>query len=151
MQIAELVSLRSTCDRANVGCVIVRNNRIVVSGYNGSPTGMEHCQDVGCLTTEVHPGCLRTVHAEAGAISFAAREGIKLQDSILYVTMSPCLECAKLIINAGIKVVIFKAQYRDLGGVLLLLKAGIQVFIGDDNYLLHKLVPKGEDKIEDKK
>lgn len=127
MAIANIVSFRSTCLRAKVGAVIVQDNRIVSTGYVGAPSGLPHCLDVGC---EIGPdgGCIRTVHAEVNAIAFAARAGIKLEGSTLYVTMSPCLNCAKLIINAGIREVVYRDEYRDPSGLKLLRQAGIEIY-----------------------
>ncbi|MFA5543531.1 MAG: dCMP deaminase family protein [Bacilli bacterium] len=126
IEIAKLISQRGTCNRAKVGCVIVKEGRIVSTGYVGSPSGLPHCIDDGCIIGE-DGGCVRTVHAEAGAIAFAAKAGISLQESIMYVTLSPCLSCSKLIINAGIRRVIFLEQYRKTDGIELLNMAGIEV------------------------
>lgn len=126
MMIAQLISQRSTCNRAQVGCVITQEGRIVSTGYGGAPSGLPHCMDVGC---KIGPdgGCIRTSHAEAGAIAFAARKGVALEGATLYVTLSPCLSCAKLIINAGISRVYYLEPYRDLSGIELLEKAGVSV------------------------
>jgi dCMP deaminase len=113
MEIAHSIAKRSTCLRKQVGCVITVDNRIVVTGYNGAPAGVPHCTSETCTG----PSCSVAVHAEAAAISFAARKGIALENSILYVTYSPCKKCAELILNAGIKQVIYDEPYRDLSGV----------------------------------
>jgi len=126
IEIARLMSERSTCERGRVGCVITDDNRIVCSGYNGSPSGMAHCIDVGCEVNDI--GCDRTLHAEAAAITFAARKGIALEDTVLYTTSAPCRNCAKLIINAGITTVYFKDLYRDNAGLMLLSQAGIPLW-----------------------
>lgn len=129
MQIAQLLALRSTCERGHVGAVIVRDRRIVATGYNGAPSGMAHCLDdgVGC---DVGPegGCRRAVHAEANAIAFAARDGIQLLGTTLYSTHAPCRKCAELIVNAGIKVVCYNIAYRDPAGIQLLDDAGIEFY-----------------------
>ena len=127
MEIALIVAKRSTCNRARVGCVITQEGRIVSTGYGGAPSGLPHCLDEGCLIGENDMGCIRTTHAEQGAIAFAAKKGVSLEGSTLYVSLSPCLPCAKLIINAGIKRVIYLEQYRKTDGVELLKKAGISV------------------------
>ena len=129
--IARIISLRGTCTRASVGCVIAQDGRIVSTGYVGSPTGLAHCLDEGCEIVDGH--CIRTSHAEQGAIAFAAKKGVKLEGATLYTTMSPCLSCAKAIINAGIKKVIFYHAYSDLSGITLLNKAGVVVdqYYGD--------------------
>jgi len=109
IEIAEIVAKRATCPRANVGAVIVANNRILTTGYNGSLPGMEHCLDVGCLM--VNNRCIKTVHAETNAILQGAKFGISLLNSTLYCTHYPCENCAKLIISAGIEKVFYKNEY----------------------------------------
>ena len=125
--IVTILSERSTCTRRQVGALLIRDNRIIAMGYNGSPSGLPHCEDVGCL---IGPdgGCIRTVHAEANVIAFAAKEGIETKGATLYVTLEPCLTCAKLIINAGITHVMCLEKYdRSWDGVLLLESAGVKV------------------------
>ncbi len=119
MQIAELVSLRSTCLRRKVGAIIVKEKRILSTGYNGAPTGIKHCCETGCLreklkipSGERHELC-RGLHAEQNAIIQAAYYGISIKDSLMYVTCHPCSVCAKMIINAGIKGIIIKEGYPD--------------------------------------
>lgn len=126
MMIALIVSKRSTCNRAKVGCVLTQDGRIISTGYGGSPSGLPHCINVGCLTGD-DGGCIRTSHAEQGAIAFAARKGVSLEGSTMYVTMSPCLPCAKLIINAGIKRVVYLEKYRMTNGIELLEEVGISI------------------------
>lgn len=111
MAIARQVSTRSTCSRKHVGAVIVRDKMILATGYNGSLSGLEHCDDVGHLMEDGH--CVRTVHAEANAIVQAARSGNRLEGATIYVTASPCFACFKLIANAGIKKIAFGEFYRD--------------------------------------
>lgn len=127
MRTATVISLRGTCERASVGAVIAREGRIISTGYVGAPSGLPHCTTVGCEVGN-HGGCTRTVHAEANAISFAARAGTSTDGSKLYCTHSPCLECAKLIINAGIIAVYFETPYRDTSGLALLVTAGIGIW-----------------------
>jgi len=119
LTIAGIVAKRSTCERAQVGAVIARDHRIISIGYGGAPSGMKHCFEVGC---EQGPdgGCIRTVHAEANAVAFAARSGIKVEGSTIYITHSPCLDCAKLIINSGITRVVYNRLYRERRGIALL-------------------------------
>ena len=124
MRVAAVVSQRGTCNRAQVGAVIARDGRIISTGYVGAPAGLPHCLDVGCDESE-YSGCIRTVHAEANAIAFAARYGIETNAATLYCTHSPCGNCAKLIINSGIFVVIFEQYYRDRTPLALLEKAAI--------------------------
>ncbi len=111
MNIATEVATRSTCDRKHVGAVIVRGKTILATGYNGSIRGLKHCDDVGHEMENGH--CVRTVHAEANAIVQSARHGIRLEDSEIFVTASPCYNCFKLIANAGIKKIYFGELYRD--------------------------------------
>lgn len=111
MEIAEKLATRSTCDRANVGAVIVNDdNRIVSTGYNGSLPGNSHCNDEGHVLRDGH--CIATVHAEINAITYCAKEGIKLKGTTIYVTHFPCINCAKSIISSGIKKVYYKNAYR---------------------------------------
>lgn len=109
LNIAREVSTRATCDRLHVGCVVVRDKQILATGYNGSAIGAPHCDDEGHQMVDGH--CVRTVHAEANAIAQAARTGVKLEGSTIYVTHKPCYGCHKLIQNAGISFVIFDTDY----------------------------------------
>jgi dCMP deaminase len=111
MNIAREVATRSTCDRKHVGAVIVRDKSILATGYNGSIRGLGHCDDEGHLMEDGH--CVRTVHAEANAIVQAARNGNRIDESSIYVTASPCWGCFRLIVNAGLKKVVFGEFYRD--------------------------------------
>jgi dCMP deaminase len=111
MNIAREVSTRSTCDRKYVGAVVVRDKSILATGYNGSIRGLPHCDDVGHSMEDGH--CVRTVHAEANAIAQAARQGVRIDASTIYVTASPCWGCFRLIANAGIVRVCFGEFYRD--------------------------------------
>lgn len=124
MQIAGIVAQRSTCNRLHVGAVIALEGRIISTGYAGAPSSLPHCSPDVC---NVNEPCTRTVHAEAGAISHAAKHGIKLLGSTLYCTHCPCLDCAKLIINSGINKVIYDIPYRKTQGLDLLRSAGIGV------------------------
>jgi dCMP deaminase len=111
MKIAEQVATRSTCDRKHIGAVIVRDKTILSTGYNGSLRGAAHCDEVGHDMDNGH--CVRTVHAEANAVAQAAKNGVALNASELYVTASPCLSCFKLAANCGINTVYYKEFYRD--------------------------------------
>lgn len=112
ISIAKDVSSRSTCVRKHVGVVIVNDSKhILTTGYNGSIRGLEHCSDVGCLMVDNH--CVRTIHAEANAICQAAVNGVSLNNSVAYVTVSPCWNCFKLMVNAGIKTIIVGESYSD--------------------------------------
>jgi dCMP deaminase len=126
MKIAEDVAVRSTCDRALVGAVLVKEKHIIATGYNGSPKGLEHCDDVGHLIVEGH--CVRTVHAEANAIIQAAVYGLATKDALCYVTHFPCLICTKMLINAGVKCIVYKNDYRvDEIAVQMLKEAGVEL------------------------
>ncbi len=119
MKIVEIVGTRGTCDRGRGGCVIVKNNRIVATGYVGSPAGTKHCDEVGHeMHTVIHESgeqsrhCIRTTHMEQNAIAQAARFGISIDGGTLYLKMTPCYTCAKIIINAGIKRVVCAMDYH---------------------------------------
>ncbi|TFG36589.1 MAG: dCMP deaminase family protein [Candidatus Aminicenantes bacterium] len=111
MNLAIQAATRSTCPRKHVGAVIVRDKTILSTGYNGSIRGAPHCTEVGCLIENDH--CVRTVHAEANAIVQAAYNGVRLDNAEIYVTASPCFNCFKLIVNAGIRTVYYGEFYRD--------------------------------------
>ena len=132
---------RSTCDRGHAACVIVKENRILATGYAGSPKGMPHCDDVGHLlrkqydnqTGEISTHCVRTVHAEQNAITQSAKFGVSLTDSTAYVTMEPCFTCAKMLVQVGVKrVVAFKKYHDDKDTVDLFTKAGITLDIHEN-------------------
>ncbi len=110
-RLAEHVSTRATCNRKNVGAVIVRDHNILATGYNGSIKGQEHCTDVDCMMENGH--CVRTVHAEANAIAQAAKNGVNINNSTIYTTASPCWNCFKLLANAGIKRICYLEFYQD--------------------------------------
>jgi len=133
IDIAELVSRRSTCLRRSVGAVIVKNRRILSTGYNGAPTGLRHCCEVGCIrerlnipSGERHELC-RGLHAEQNAIIQAALHGVSVKDATLYCTNHPCIICSKMIINAGIINIIYRQGYQDELAVEMLEEAGIKV------------------------
>lgn len=131
--IAELVAQRSTCTRRKVGAVIVRDKRIMATGYNGVPTGIRHCAEVGCLRAKLgvpsgerHELC-RGLHAEQNAIIQAATHGVTIGGSILFCTNSPCSICSKMLINAGVKKIYYKEGYPDPLGEEMLHEAGIEL------------------------
>lgn len=123
MSIAFQVATRSTCDRAHVGAIVVKDRRILTTGYNGAPAGLPHCDEVGHLMIGGH--CVRTLHAEQNAIIQAALHGVGVAGSALYVTHQPCLTCAKMIINAGIRRVVYAGHYPDADAVAFLDAAGV--------------------------
>lgn len=119
LSIAKLVSGRSTCLRRKVGAVVVKNKQILTTGYNGAPSGLTHCDELGCLREKLnvpsgqrHELC-RALHAEQNAFLQAARHGVSLDGATLYVTTQPCSICAKMIINVGIKHVYIEGDYPD--------------------------------------
>jgi dCMP deaminase len=133
MDIADLVSRRSTCLRRSVGAVLVRDRRVLATGYNGAPSGLLHCLDVGCLREQLgvpsgerHELC-RGLHAEQNAIIQAALHGVSVNGSTLYCTNQPCIICAKMIINAGIITIVIKDGYRDKLAEDILKEAGVEV------------------------
>lgn len=126
MTVAQAVAERSTCNRLHVGAVVAREGRMVVSGYNGPPSRMPHCGHRLDLDTPME-ACVRAVHAEANAIAFAARYGSPTEGAEMYVTHSPCVPCAQLIVNSGIVRVVYGTAYRLRTGLDLLEDAGIEV------------------------
>lgn len=111
MRIAVEVASRSTCDRKHVGAVIVRDRNILSTGYNGSIAGMPHCDDVGHMMESNH--CIATIHAEANAIIQSAKNGVMINNGSIYTTASPCWNCFKIIVNSGMKRILFGEFYRD--------------------------------------
>jgi len=111
MELACVVASRSTCDRKYVGAVVVKNKRILATGYNGSIAGLEHCDEAGHMMEDGH--CVRTVHAEANAITQAAHYGIRLDGATVYITASPCWNCFQLMANSGIREIVYQEFYRD--------------------------------------
>jgi len=119
LELAKLVSRRATCLRRSVGAVLVKDKRILATGYNGAPSGITHCEITGCLreklkvpSGERHELC-RGLHAEQNVLLQAALYGVTTRDSILYITNQPCIICAKMIINAGIKEIVTNGHYPD--------------------------------------
>ena len=131
MEIAAVVAKRSTCLRNQVGAVLVRDKRILSTGYNGAPAGLEHCDSVGCAREGVESGTrhelCRAVHAEQNAIIQAALHGIGIEGAILYCTHQPCILCAKMMINARISRVVYAESYPDGTALQFLKQAGIEV------------------------
>ena len=125
MNIARQAATRSTCDRKHVGAVIVRDKTILSTGYNGSIRGMPHCDDVGHLMEGGH--CVATVHAEANAIIQAAKNGVRIEGAEIYTTASPCWDCFKLVVNAGIRTVYYGEFYRDERSIQVARQLGIDL------------------------
>ena len=124
MEVARAYARRSTCCRRHVGAAIGKDGRTLSTGYNGAPSGLPHCTPETC--NENH-SCTRTAHAEMGAIAYAARHGIKIEGATIYTTVSPCTICAWLIINSGIKRVVYAEAFRDTQPIDDLRAAGIEV------------------------
>ncbi len=131
MEIATVVAKRSTCLRNQVGALFVKNKRILSTGYNGAPSGLEHCDVVGCARKGVASGTrhelCRAVHAEQNAIIQAALHGISIEGATLYCTHQPCILCAKMMINARITKVVYQQSYPDGTALDFLQQAGIEV------------------------
>lgn len=142
MSIASVVAKRSTCDRLHVGAVIVREGRVMASGYNGSVRGALHCDHTvrefhtadtyvnnkPPLRRSVEGGCKNAVHAEANAILYAAKYGVATDGAELYTTHQPCENCARMIVNAGISKVVFQEPYRLPEGLNLLIRSELVVY-----------------------
>ncbi len=133
MRMAYLASTRSTCTRRKVGAVIVKDKRILATGYNGPPKGLTHCDVTGCIREDLnvpsgerHELC-RGLHAEQNAIIQAAVHGVSIKDATIYVTNHPCVVCAKMLINAEIKEIVYAEGYPDDLAKLMLLESNINV------------------------
>ena len=138
MDITRLVARRSTCMRRQVGAVMVKDKNILATGYNGTPSGITHCDVTGCLREQLkvpsgerHELC-RGLHAEQNAIIQAARHGVNIADAVLYCTDSPCIICTKMLINAGIQKVIYLKGYADQLSMEMLEESGIEAYAFDD-------------------
>ena len=133
MEIAEVIKKRSTCLRRQVGAVIVKDKRILATGYNGVPSGIEHCAERGCMrdrlgvpSGERHELC-RGIHAEQNAIVQAAYLGVSIDNSTLYCTNQPCILCAKMLINAGVKRIVVRDGYPDEAAAEMLEEADLHI------------------------
>ncbi len=133
MTLADEVATRTTCMRRAVGAIIVKDRRILATGYNGVPTGLRHCDETGCLRQELgvpsgqrHEIC-RGLHAEQNAIIQAARYGINITGASIYITTQPCVVCAKMLINAGIDEIVYQNPYPDELSMSMLQEAGIKL------------------------
>lgn len=133
LEVAHLVARRATCLRREVGAVLVKDKRILATGYNGAPSGLAHCLDIGCLREKLkipsgqrHELC-RGLHAEQNVIIQAALYGISTKGSTLYITNQPCIICAKMLINAGVKEIVTAGDYPDKLAKEFLKEAKIKV------------------------
>ena len=121
MQLTEMVAVRSTCDVISVGCIITNEKRIIATGYCGAPRGMPHCTEVGCKIVKNH--CIRTLHAELNAILQCVEHGVSTKNAVVYLTHSPCWHCGLMLINARVKKIYYKKEYKDdRGDIISLLK-----------------------------
>jgi len=133
LEIAEVVARRSSCVRRQIGAVIVRDHRILTTGYNGAPSGLKHCTEIGCLRDELgitsgtRAEMCRALHSEMNAIIQAAQHGVSTKGASLYCTNQPCSVCARMLINAGIVKIVYKGDYPDEFAKGLLEEAGIEV------------------------
>jgi len=133
MEITHLVAKRSTCLRRSVGAILVKDRRILTTGYNGAPSKLSHCSETGCLREKLgipsgeRNELCRGVHAEQNAIVQAALHGVNIAGSTLYVTTEPCVVCAKMLINAGIVEIVTSGEYPDALARELLAEAGVPV------------------------
>jgi len=133
LELAKLVSKRATCLRRSVGAVLVKDKKILATGYNGAPSGFKHCLDIGCLREKLkipsgqrHELC-RGLHAEQNVLLQAALYGISTKESILYITNQPCIICAKMLINAGIREIVISSGYPDNMAMEFLKEARVKV------------------------
>ncbi len=140
MDMLDSISGRATCDRGKNSAIIVKNKRILATGYVGSPVGLPHCDEKGHLLRdvlhtdgEVRKHCVRTTHAEANAIANAARFGVSVNNSTIYTKMFPCLDCTKLLINAGVKrIVVLRDYHASHDSKKFLEQAGVEYEIWED-------------------
>ena len=133
LKLVRIIAQRSTCRRRQVGALLIKDKRIIASGYNGAPSGMPHCLDIGCLREQLkipsgeRQELCRGLHAEMNAIIQAAIYGVSTKDSILYCTNYPCILCAKMLVQAKIKKLIFISDYPDKEAKKVFEEAGIVV------------------------
>lgn len=134
MEMAELAAKRASCLRRKVGAVLVKNKKVLATGYNGAPKGITHCEVTGCLREELkiasgqrHEIC-RGVHAEQNLVAQAAFHGVKTEEAVVYCTHQPCIICTKILINAGIKKIYFKNPYSDKFSEKLLKESAVELY-----------------------
>jgi len=140
IELCKAAAKRATCNRGRNGCVIVRDRRILCTGYVGSPSGLPHCDDAGHTMRKVldengniTQHCVRTLHAEQNAIIQAAKFGVSINEASLYTLMTPCFTCAKMIVNAGIKRVVCEKKYHaDKDSIELFTQAGVDICVLKD-------------------
>ena len=133
MEMAKLVATRSTCLSRQVGAILVKNKCVISTGYNGASKGSKHCAEIGCIRKKLNiPSgqqldLCRAVHAEQNALVQAARYGVETEGAIMYITVTPCFQCAKMIVNAGIKEIIVNGVYPDERTLELFKEVGITI------------------------
>jgi dCMP deaminase len=133
LEMARVISRRATCLRRRVGALLVRDKRILTTGYNGAPAGLPHCEEVGCQRERLgvpsgqRVELCRALHAEQNAIIQAALHGVTTRGAVLYCTTQPCVTCAKMLINAGITRVVYEGDYADPMALAMLREAGVEV------------------------
>jgi dCMP deaminase len=133
LEMARVISRRATCLRRRVGALLVREKRILATGYNGAPAGLPHCEEVGCqrerlgIPSGQRVEMCRALHAEQNAIIQAALHGVTTRGAVLYCTTQPCVTCAKMLINAGIVRVVYEGDYADPMALEMLREAGVEV------------------------
>lgn len=137
LKIAKIISLHSTCKRIQVGAILTKDSRIISTGYNGTPSGKKHCNEIfknADLTSENFKkehgewSKINELHGESNCILSASKNGISTKDTVLYITLSPCIDCAKQILSAGIKEVYYIDKYdRDITGIKYLQDSGIKI------------------------
>ena len=133
MEIANVIKKRSTCIRRQIGAVIVKDNRILTTGYNGVPPKMKHCNEAGCLREKLHVPSgqrhelCRALHAEQNAVIQAAKNGIPIDGSTIYITAQPCIICAKILIASGIKKIVYSGDYPDELSLEMLKESSIEI------------------------
>ena len=133
LEMARVTARRATCLRRSVGAILVRDRRILASGYNGAPSGLPHCEEVGCRRAELgipsgeRQELCRALHAEQNAIIQAALHGVNTRGSVLYCTTQPCVICAKMLINAGVVRVVYEGDYPDELALEMLTQAGVEL------------------------
>jgi dCMP deaminase len=140
LHVMDTVAMRANCDRGRAAAVIVKDKRIIATGYVGAPSGLPTCDEIGHLMKVAyderggqHKHCVRTTHAEMNAIAQAAKHGTPIDGATIYIRMTPCLDCTKLLVNAGIRTVVCRKRYHaDHDSVKILEQAGVELFVLSD-------------------
>jgi len=147
LEMARVIASRATCLRRSVGALLVRDKRILATGYNGAPAGLPHCQEVGCRRQELgvasgeRQELCRGLHAEQNAIIQGALHGVSVRGSVLYCTTQPCVICAKMLINAGVQRVVYEGDYADQLSLEMLQQAGVDLV----RFSRQVAAPKGDE------